>query len=372
MASIFEGKEAARYAYIAPLYSQAKQVAWDYLTAFTAPLGAQINQSELRVDLPFGARIRLYGADNPDALRGLYFDGVILDEYADMRPSVWPTVVRPALADRKGWATFIGTPKGRNDFCKLYEQAADDPKWMRFMLKASETGILAPDELADARRSMSEDTFQQEFECSFEAAIAGAYYGKLMREAEEQGRITRVPYDPALQVETWWDLGIGDPTAIWFAQRLGSGEIRLIEYHETTDLGLPALRRVLADRPYNYSRHIAPHDIAVRELGTGKSRLEMAAELGLEFEVAPRLGVEDGIEAARMMLPRCWFDRDACAAGLEALRQYRADYNDKMRTFKPAPLHDWTSHGADAFRMGAIAQPPMSSRPLEYRMEPIV
>lgn len=372
LAGIGEQKPAGRYAYIAPLYSQAKGVAWDYLLGFTDGLGGVANQAELRVDVPaLDFRVRLYGADNPDSLRGLYFDGVILDEFADMRDGVWEKVIRPALSDRRGWATFIGTPKGRNEFCKLYEDAADDPEWSRFMLKASETGILPESELAELKRQMSADAYAQEYECSFEAAIAGAYYGKLMREADEDGRITRVPYDPALPVETWWDLGIRDPTAIWFVQSLRSGEIRCIEYYESTDLDLPDYFKLLDQRPYNYSRHIAPHDIRVRELGTGKSRLEMAAEHGIHFDVAQNIEVEDGIEAAKVMLPRCWFDKEKCGVGLEALRQYRADYNDKMRTFQPKPRHDWASHGADAFRMGAVAQPPVSSRPLEYRMEPI-
>lgn len=366
LAALVEGKTNARYAYVAPYYGQAKQAAWDYLTGFVRPLGAEINISELRVDLPTGARIRLYGADNPDSLRGIYLDGVVLDEMADMRPHVWQEIIRPTLADRRGWATFIGTPKGRNEFCNLYEAAGDDPDWMRFMLRADETGILPDEELAAARKAMSADKYAQEFLCSFDAAIQGAYYGVLMREAEEQGRITNVPHDPSLPVETWWDLGMADATVIWFAQRGPGGEVRLIDYQETTGEGLPDLIRFVKSKPYNYGRHIAPHDIQVREMATGKSRLEIAASLGLTFEVAPNLPIDDGIEAVKLMIPRCWFDRQRTAVGVNHMKLYRADFNDKMNTFRDRPRHDEHSHCADSARMGAVAPPPMASRPIDY------
>lgn len=362
LASLLEGKPNARYAYIAPFYGQAKQVAWDYLLAQTIPLGAAKNESELRVDLPNGARIRLYGADNADSLRGIYLDGVVLDEYADMRPSVWSQVIRPALSDRKGWATFIGTPKGRNEFCKLYEAAADDPEWMRFMLRASETGILPDEELAAIRKQLSSDQYDQEMECSFDAAIVGAYYGALLNKAEVDGRICRVPYDPSLPCETWWDLGMADPSIIWFVQRHRS-EIRVIDYYEEAGASLNALAKVVDQKPYSYSRHIAPHDIAVRELGTGRSRKEVAASLGLKFVVAPNLPVDDGIEAVKMMLPMCWFDREKTAVGVESLRQYRSAWNEKMKSFASTPLHDFASHASDAFRMGAVSQKEKRERP---------
>ena len=207
-----------RVAYIAPYYRQAKAIAWDYLKEFTAPIpGIEVNASELRIDFPNGARIRLFGADNYDAMRGLYFDSVVLDEPADFPASAWPTVIRPALADRKGRATFIGTPKGKNDFWEIYNYAQSAPDWFCAMYKASETGILDDEELVEAKRTMGEDRYEQEFECSFEAAIQGAYYATEMKEAMDAGRICAVPYDKSLSVVTAWDLGIGDSTAIWFA-----------------------------------------------------------------------------------------------------------------------------------------------------------
>ena len=351
-------KPDGRFAYIAPTYTQAKDVAWLYLKRFSAGIPeVEHRESDLSVILPNGARIRLYGAETYDRMRGLYFDGVVLDEVADMDPRAWPEVIRPALADRRGWAAFIGTPKGRNDFWTLWNNAQGDPDWFTLKLPASESGLLDAEELAGMRKILSEDAYQQELECSFDASVVGSYYGRLLDTAQEEGRIGGVPYDPAVTVETWWDLGVGDSTAIWFVQRAGR-EIHVIDHYEMTGEGLHHYAKVLASKPYIYGRHIAPHDIAVRELGTGRSRLEIAAELGVKFDVAPRLPVDDGINSVRMTLPKCWFDATKCKAGLEALRMYRKDFDDRLKVFRDKPKHDWTSHSADAFRTGCGAWKP--------------
>ena len=252
-------RQRPRYAYIAPLYRQAKQVAWDYLKHYTAPIPDRaVNETELRVDLPNGARIQLYGADNPDSLRGIYLDGAVLDEYAQMSPHLWGEVIRPALADREGWAIFIGTPKGHNEFWRKYRAARADPDWYAALFPASETGILPGAELDAARRDMTEEEYEQEFECSFEAAIRGAYYGRAMAEAQRAGRIRAVPHDPSLPVDTAWDLGVGDPTAIWFVQLAGA-EIHLLDYYEAAGEGLDHYARVLqakaAERGWFYGSH---------------------------------------------------------------------------------------------------------------------
>lgn len=363
-----------RFAYIAPLHKQAKTVAWDYLKHYALVIpGTTANESELRVDFPSGGQVRLYGGDNPDALRGIYLDGVVLDEFAQMRPQLWSEIIRPALADRQGWATFIGTPMGRNAFCELYENAKTDPDWFTFMLKASETRLILPSELEAARKAMTNDQYDQEFECSFQAAIMGSYYGSIMQQLDDDGHITRVPHEPAKPVETWWDLGVGDSTAIWFVQRVNA-EIRAIDYYEMTGEGLPHYIKVLREKPYIYSRHIAPHDIEVRELGSGKSRRETAASLGLEFEVAPNLPVDDGIGAVRLMLRKMWFDAEKCARGIEALRQYRKDYDEKLKVFRDKPLHDWCSHPSDAARYGAVADAPANdwSTPIPHKLRGII
>ena len=347
-------KKMPRYAYVAPYYKQAKQIAWDYLKDFTRPIpGIKVNESELRVDFPWGARIQLFGADSPDSMRGLYLDGVVLDEYADMSPRIFSEVLRPALSDREGSAIFIGSAKGGTPFYDLWEVVKDDPAWFVRVYKASETGVIAEAELADAKKIMDEDEFNQEYECSWTASIKGAYYGKQMAEAQEQDRVGKVPYDPRLPVNTAWDLGVGDATSIWFFQTLGP-EIRIIDYYEESGEGLPHYAKVLDEKGYKYGEHWAPHDIQVRELGSGKSRIETAKMLGITFRIVPNLSIDDGINAVRNTIPRCWFDAKACELGLQALRNYRKEYDDRRQEYKPRPLHDWSSHAADAFRYLAV------------------
>lgn len=353
--AITSPKENYRAAYLAPYLKQAKDVAWEYLKRYSAPLwGKPPNESELYVQLLNGARLKIYGADNADALRGGYLDDATLDEYADMHPGVWGEIIRPMLADRQGTATFIGTPKGRNSFYEMFERAKGDPEWFPFYLPASETGILPQTELDAAAREMTPEQYAQEFECSFEAAIIGAYYGKDMAEAERQGRITDVPHEPELPVHTVWDLGIGDATAIWFWQ-VHANEIRVIDHYEAHGQGIEHYAQVLRSKPYTYAHDHVPHDAKVRELGTGRTRIETMLNLGLKPKLVPQHKVMDGINALRVLFPRIWWDREKCAKGLECLRQYRADYDDKARVFREAPKHDWTSHTADAARYLAMA-----------------
>jgi hypothetical protein len=348
-----------RFAYVAPYLSQAKEVAWEYLKRYSAPIITDKNEGELWVELIGGSRIRLHGADNPDRLRGNYLDGAVLDEFGDMRPSIWGEVIRPMLADRLGWVTFIGTPKGRNEFSAIYERSKTIEGWFSAMLRASETGILDEAELISARQDMTPEQYEQEFECSFDAAILGAYYGKEIAEAARAGRITEVPYEPALPVHTSWDLGIGDSTAIWFWQVSG-GEIRVIDHYENNGQGLAHYAKVIAAKGIalgegRTGRDYVPHDARVRELGTGRTRVETLGELGLSPALVPDHKLMDGVNALRLTIPKCWFDKTKCAEGLEALRQYRADFDEKLKTFKDAPRHDWTSHSADAFRYMAMA-----------------
>ena len=343
-----------RFAYIAPTYRQAKAVAWDYLKQFAEKIPmVRFHETELRCDLPNGARIQLLGAENPASLRGLYLDGVCLDEMADMPESLFPEVIRPALSDRKGYAVFIGTPRGHNAFYELYEAATGQDDWVTAVYKASETGILDNEELEAAQAMMSVDQYAQEYECSWQANVPGAIYGKEMQDAFEGGRVCNVPYDSGHKVHTFWDLGIGDSTAIWFVQNVGRA-VHVIDCFEARNEGLPFYARVLTEKGYLYGNHHAPHDIEVRELGSGKSRREVAYDLGINFRVVPKLSVEDGIHAAQLLLERCWFDRDNCKQGLEALRQYHRAYNERTRSFRTSPVHDWSSHFADSWRYVAV------------------
>ncbi len=345
----------SRYAFISPTFKQGKATAWDYIKTFAGKIpGVKFNESELRADFPNGARITILGAENDQALRGIFLDGCVLDETQSISPNLFPEIIRPALADRKGWCVFIGTPKGKNYFFELYEYAKKTEGWFASIHKASETKILDDDELKAAKSIMSEDLFDQEFECSFQAAITGSYYGTLIEELEKNNKVVENLYDPELPVETWWDLGMNDSTVIWFAQR-HKGQIRLIDFYENAGEGLDHYANILESKGYNYNRHIAPHDIKVRELGAyGKSRLETALELGISFEVAPKLSLEDGIEAVRKSLSNCWFDKNKCHYGMECLKSYQKKWDDINQCFRNRPIHNFASHAADAFRTGIV------------------
>lgn len=351
------------FGYLAPYFVQAKDIAWNYLKHYSSPILnvpgpylAKKNESELSVVFPHnGATIRLYGAENVERMRGKYFDGIAVDEAQDITPNALTSVILPALSDREGWLDISGTPKGYGNLLgQTFKQAEADPEeWFLQVLKASQTGLLPAAELERLRKLMPENEYLQEFECSFDAAITGAYYAKGLADADFDGRITSVPYEKASRVHTWWDLGISDSMTIWFVQLVGR-EIRVIDYYEASGYGLEHYARVLDERGYLYGKHIAPHDIMVRELGTGRSRIETASTLGIEFEVAPNIPVKDGIDAVRMVFNRMWFDKRKCAIGLDALKQYQ-EKRDPKRDVSLGPLHNWTSHSADALRVGVVA-----------------
>jgi len=356
----------ARVAYIAPLLKQAKDVAWIYVKQYTANFpGRKVNETELSVTVFGDRRIRLYGADDPDSIRGLYLDAVVLDEYAQFRPRFLDEVLWPMLMDYQGKVTVIGTPMGRNEFFELYDDAAKgfwtdkesrtgarhpDPDYKAWMFKASETGIIPEFELERYKHKVSPNRYMQEMECSFDAAIEGAYYGALLEAAEREGRICQVPHRADLPVYTAWDLGVGDDTSIWFCQRVG-GFLHIIDWYSNHGYGANHYVDVLRERGYNYAAHYLPHDAENKEFGSGLKRIDVIRSLGLKnVKILPRVPPDDGINAVRMLLPTMRFDAVRCAGGLESLRQYRREYDEQRRTFKPAPLHDWTSHDADAMR----------------------
>jgi phage terminase large subunit len=348
-------KERPRFHYVAPTFRMGKAGAWDYMKFYSSPIpGVTTNESELRINYPNGAQLQILGSDNPDSARGIYSDGAVFDEYGLQPPNVFTEVWRPAFSDREGWALFLGTPNGKNQFYDVAQQAKRTDGWLFQEYKASQTSVLSEAELQAARSVMTEDEYLQEFECSFEAAIKGSIYGTELTKAANDGRITVVPYDPVLPVDTDWDLGVGDSTAIWFSQSLRSGELRLIDFYESSGEGLPHYAQVLKDKGYSYGTHWAPHDIQAREFTSGRSRLETALSLGIKFAIVPNIPIEDGIHAARMLLPICWFDVRKTEAGREALQHYRRDYNTRLNEFKAAPVHDWASHAADAFRGLAV------------------
>lgn len=355
-----------RFGYIAPLYKQAKSVAWAYLKLYAAPLIAKVMESELSVILKNGALIQLYGADNPDSLRGVYFDGVILDEYADMSPRLFGEVIAPTLVDRKGWAVFIGTVKGMNHFYDLWNDAsAQSNVWYTKMLKASESGIIDAAELEMLAHlpGSDEDTFRQEFECDFRAAIRGAYYGKQLNLLETKGHMGSFPWDSNKIVYTSWDIGYTDDTSIWFYQYNGK-EIAIVDFYTVAGASVGEVLDYLRTKPYVYGEFHLPHDAANKSFQTGKSTRELMIAEGARTRLIPNLSLQDGIQAVRVTLNNTYFNTDSpdVRIGLNALRIYQREWDDKRRMFKDQPLHDWASNPADSFRMLALAVNPTAAK----------
>ncbi len=350
------------YYYFFPTYAQGKKIFWDgmdgsgfnFLDHFPKTLRAgQPNNTEMKIKLCNGSLVQVVGADNIDSIVGTNPVGCVFSEFALQDPKGWD-FISPILLENGGWAAFNFTPRGKNHAWKLYQMSKGNPAWFSQLLTVEQTGVLTPEQIQQERDAgKSEEFIAQEYYCSFESGMQGSYYGRELDRADEQGRIGAVPYDPRLLVETWWDLGIGDSTAIWFTQT-HLNQVRVFDYLEATGEGLPYYARELNRKGYQYAAHHAPHDIGVRELGSGRSRLETARELGIHFNVLPKLRIEDGIDAARAIFNRCWFDAVKCERGLEALAQYHKEFDDKRDEYKNRPYHDWSSHAADAFRYLAI------------------
>jgi hypothetical protein len=345
------------YWHLFPTYQQGRKIVWDgftrdgrgFLDHFPPELVANKNNTAMRVELKTGSIYQVVGTDNCDSLVGANPVGVVFSEYSLQDPKAWD-LIRPILAENDGWALFIYTARGRNHGYDLLNMAKGNAKWFCEVLPVDKTNAIPLSVVEDERKSgMPEELIQQEYFCSFDAPLVGAYYGDGMARALQDKRITNVPWEPKLRVHTAWDLGVGDSTAIWFFQ-VYQHEIRIIDFYENNGEGLPHYIKVLSQKDYIYDRHYAPHDIEVRELTSGKARIDVARSLGIRFTVVKQHCVEDGIESVRNLLPRCWFNYDRCERGVEALRQYRKDFDEKKRVFRDKPMHDWSSHAADAFR----------------------
>lgn len=369
--ALYTPKKNARYAYLAPFYKQAKEIAWIYLKDATKGFAVETRESDLRVILPNGAWITLYGADNPDALRGIYLDGVVLDEYGDSRPSLWAEVILPTLADRRGFAIFIGTSKGMNHFYDINERAKVDPSWFQMELKASDSGLVNDEDLAELRAMMDAAQYAQEFECSFTAAVKGTYYADVIEQCELDNKTHQLNvYTPNKPVYVAADLGFSDSTAFWFFQDHGD-TIDIIDYEEHQGEVLEFYVHLLNSKPYPIETLFLPHDARQKTLQTGRGTVEQLQMAGFHCDIVPRLSVQQGIDAARLILPSCVFDVKA-DAGITALRAYKRSYNELTKSFQDKPQHDWASDGADAFRYlslvartpGAITQ--KGKEPIDY------
>jgi|TARA_R110000796_G_C14530890_1_gene431836 hypothetical protein len=344
-----------RYAYIGPTYKQTKSIIFDYLKYYAGVIpGTKFNEQELSCLFPNGAKIVLLGSENPDSLRGSYFDGIICDEYAQINPRLFPEVIRPALSDRKGFCFFVGTPQGMsNDFYAKYQHGLKDKTWYTKIAKADETGIVDKEELDAALELMGKKKFRQEFLCDWVAALEGSIYGDVIEKIEDKGQIGNVPYDPTYPVSTAWDIGVSDKTTIIFFQQVGRS-IQIIDYYENSNEGLPHYIKIIKNKDYVYNNHYGPHDLEQREFTNGKSRREIAYELGLRFKIVPKLSIEDGLHYTQLLLNRCWIDMDNCKKLLDALRNYHRKFNDMLQTFNAKPVHDWSSHASDSMRCLAV------------------
>lgn len=368
-------KEDGRFAYVAPYYAQAKDVVWAYVKRYAGQVpGTSINESELRVDFPNGARLRLYGADNYDRLRGIYLDGVVLDEYADQPPQAWTEVIRPALADRQGWALFIGTPKGRNAFYEVYKNATESADWFDLRLRASETGLLPQEELDAMRAQMSANEYRRELECDFDAAVEGAYYAECLEAARRENRIGAVPADPLMQVRAFWDIGVRDACAIWVAQFVGR-EVRVLNYHEAVGQPLAYHLNWLRENGYGSALCVLPHDGEQRDKYTAERFEDHIKAAGFDCVTIANQGkgaAMKRIEAARRLFPAMWFNKATTQAGIDCLAAYHEKRDDK-RGIGLGPEHDWASHGADAFGLMAIAyEEPRKSAKISYSSRGVV
>ena len=342
--------------YVAPTFMQAKNIAWQPLKDATRMISKMVyKESELSATFPNGAEIKLWGAENYDNMRGQYCDAVVMDEWGNMSENVWTEVLRPALSDRKGWAIFLGTPNGKNHFYKTYQEALGDPSWLARTYRADQTQVIDDAELADCLKKMGANKYRQEYLCDWSAAVLGTYYANELAVIKERGQITRVPHTQLLPVIAVFDLGLDDYMAVWFVQFYGK-EIRVLDYAQWTNLGLLDVLDEIERTKRNYSikELWLPHDIAVRELTTGRSRLESLEERGYECVVAKRSDVGDGINSVRALLSQCWFDKVNTERGLDCLENYRKKMDRATGVFSERPEHDEYSHGADAFRTLAM------------------
>lgn len=351
-------KERAFYAYIAPTYGQAKNIAWVYIKEAVRTIpGTKISESDTSVTLPNGAKVRVFGVDNPDVLRGLYFDGVICDEFGEWDGRAWTEVIRPALADRKGWACFIGTPKGpSNKFAQMRDKAMQPANgWFYLQLKGSETGILPQDELDDLQADLEPEEYEQEIECSFQAAVKGSYYGKHMSELERHGSVREVDYDPTEPVSISLDIGYADATAIWFWQTI-DGQVRMFDYFETTGMDAEECVELLQLKPYSYDTVWLPFDAVAKTFRSKKSVVDTFREFDLPARTVPKLDLKDGIDSVRKTL-RTYpivFDSVRTEGGLKCLRNYSRKWNKDNGVFSNTPDHNAWSHGADSFRYASL------------------
>jgi phage terminase large subunit len=312
------------------------------------------NSMEMKIKLKNGSIIQIMGTDNIINV-GINPVGCVFSEFSLQDAAAW-NLIRPILRENDGWAIFNFTPRGKNHAYDIYHMAKHNPDWFCQKLSIRDTGVLSEEDMKKERdEGMSEQLIQQEYYCSFDQGVEGAFYAKLLDQAEFENRITNVPYDPAAAVDTYWDLGVSDATAILFVQNVGK-EIHIIDMYHNEGEGINHYANILKQkaeqRKWIYGSHYAPHDIQVRELGHGaQTRWQSAKDLGIKFEIVPNIAIIEGIEMTRNLFPRLWIDANYCKYFLKCVSNYHKMYNQKYNVYSDKPVHDWSSHVSDAFRM---------------------
>ncbi len=359
------------YWHMLPQANQSRRAIWDAVDeetgrrridqAFPQELRESTRENEMFIRFKNGATWQVVGSDNFESLIGSSPVGIVFSEWAQADPRSW-ALLSPILDKNEGWAVFIYTPRGDNHGLSIYELAQETPGWFAEKLSAADTGVVSEETLRGIRKTnrklygtQSGDAYtDQEFYCSFTAAIIGAYYAEQIDEMGKDGRVCHVPYDKAKLVSTAWDLGKRDHTAIWFFQQSGR-EVRIIDFYINSNMELDHYAEVLRDRGYRYDEHIWPHDGNANILGMEKTRAATMRSFNVgKVRVLDRSSLEDGIHAVRRLFPRCFFDKAKTEEGRKALKSYRHEWDEERLVFKDKPLHDWSSDPADAFRYLAM------------------
>ena len=370
--------------YVYPTYKWAKRAIWDgmtksglrFLDFIPKELVYKMNQQEMKITFKNGSILQVVGSTDYDSFRGTNPVGVIFSEYSRQDPRIFTDVISPILRENGGWAAFISTPFGKNHFWDLYQVALQNPdKWFSLFMTLDDTQHIPLEEIEEERKTTSEDMIQQEYYCSFTLGVEGAFYSKYIHDLKLREQIGKVAWDPGRKVHTAWDLGVRDSTAIIFLQLIGN-VIHIIDYYEKNKEGLEHYIKVLNSKPYQYGKHIAPHDIMVKEFTTGMTRIEKARALGISFVVSPNVSIMDGIEAVRTTLPKMYMDEIVCAPLIKHLENYRQEYDEKRKVYKNNPLHDNSSHACDAMRYLCLSlsklQDGLTAEELDRRYEQVM
>ncbi len=387
--AVFE--RPATYWHLLPMQTQGRKAIWEAVNphtglrrideAFPLEIRETTRENEMTIRFINGSMWHVVGSDNYNALVGSPPAGVVYSEWALSDPSSW-AFLRPILAENGGWATFITTPRGHNHAKKMLDEARDDPGWFAEVSPATETGVFTAEQLETEKREYIAQfgadhglaLYRQEYLCSFDAAILGAYYSGEIERARNEGRIKAVGYDRYLPVMTAWDLGYTDSTSIWFIQASGT-EVHLIDYYQADSKPLSHYAEVLNEKKrawgegFRWGEHYFPHDVQAHELTVGRSRVQTLRDLGIDPQVVPVHNINDGINSVRRLFDRFWIDSVKCKTGIDALAQYRRELDEKTKMFRDRPVHDWSSHGADALRCFAAGWYGNPARPSDRKID---